>query len=70
MIDIDDAWDNFLEDGYIENELTQNKLSENNENNNFTPKVTDIYISTKTKIAYLNLPIDLNTVFWKINFIS
>lgn len=65
MIDIENAWDNFLEDGEIESELLKS-----NENDNYTPKVTDIYISTKTKIAYLNMPIDLNTVFWKINLIN
>ena len=30
------------------------------------PKCSDIYISTQTKIAYLNQPIKLNTVFWKL----
>ena len=33
------------------------------------PKPTNIYISTKTKIAYLNIPIDLK-IFWKIPVIS
>lgn len=32
-----------------------------------TPKPSDIYISTKTKIAHFNQPIDLKNVFWKIN---
>ena len=31
--------------------------------NSTAPKSTDIYISTKTKIAYLNTPIDLKDVF-------
>jgi len=30
------------------------------------PKSSNIYISTKTKIAYLNSPIDLKTLFWQI----
>jgi len=34
--------------------------------NTETPKASDIYISTKTNIAYLNTPIDLKGVFWKI----
>ncbi len=34
-----------------------------------TPKSSNIYISTKTKIAYLNKPIDLKYVFWKIPII-
>jgi TATA-box binding protein (TBP) (component of TFIID and TFIIIB) len=31
-----------------------------------TPKASNIYISTKTKIAYLNSYIDLKNVFWSI----
>ena len=34
-----------------------------------TPIASDIYISTKSKIAYLNKPIDLNHVFWGIHII-
>ena len=34
-----------------------------------TPKASDIYISTKTNIAYLNTSIDLKEVFWKISVI-
>jgi hypothetical protein len=30
------------------------------------PKCSDIYISTKTKISYLNMPIDIKKVFWNI----
>ena len=38
----------------------------NFEFNSETPKSNEIYISTKTKIAYLNQHIDLKEVFWKI----
>lgn len=31
------------------------------------PKCSDIYISTQTKIAYLNQPVELENVFWKLN---
>jgi hypothetical protein len=34
-----------------------------------TPNASDIYISTKSKIAYLNQPIDLNRIFWGIHII-
>ena len=34
------------------------------------PKATDIYISTKTNIAYLNTMIDLKKMFWAIPIIS
>jgi hypothetical protein len=63
---IDNAWENFLEDGNIDTDI-------NNSNNSIfvsksdIPKGTDIYISTKTKIAHLSIPINLYDVFWKIN---
>ena len=38
--------------------------------NSYIPKCSDIYISTKTKIAYLNMPINLNKVFWEINVLK
>jgi TATA-box binding protein (TBP) (component of TFIID and TFIIIB) len=31
-----------------------------------SPKASNIYISTKTKISYLNMPIDLKYIFWQI----
>lgn len=34
------------------------------------PKATNIYISTKTKIAYLNKTIDLKSIFWSVPTIS
>jgi TATA-box binding protein (TBP) (component of TFIID and TFIIIB) len=34
------------------------------------PKASNIYISTKTKIAYLTMPIDLRLLFWQIPVIS
>lgn len=34
------------------------------------PKPTNIYISTKTKIAYLNTTIDIKKIFWDIPVIS
>jgi TATA-box binding protein (TBP) (component of TFIID and TFIIIB) len=33
------------------------------------PKASDIYISTKSKIAYLSHSMDLNTIFWGIKII-
>ena len=38
--------------------------------NSYIPKCSNIYISTKTKIAYLNMPIDLNKIFWEINVLK
>jgi hypothetical protein len=38
--------------------------------NSNAPKASDIYISTKTIISYLNQNIDLKTIFWKIPVLS
>jgi len=58
----DDAWDAFMNDEYTEDvEQEINHLDNQN-----IPKCSDIYISTKTKISYLNKSIDLKKCFWKI----
>jgi hypothetical protein len=45
-------------------------LLEDNLGQSHHPTSCDIYISTKTKIAYLNQPIELNKIFWEIPIIS
>jgi disulfide oxidoreductase YuzD len=50
---------------YISANMNENIDFENNSKNNI-PKSSEIYISTKTKIAYLNNPIDLKEMFWII----
>jgi TATA-box binding protein (TBP) (component of TFIID and TFIIIB) len=54
-----------LSTNFPENEeiISSNLL---NELKGDAPKSSNIYISTKTKIAYLNMHIDLKTIFWKI----
>uniref|UniRef100_A0A6C0LG16 Uncharacterized protein n=1 Tax=viral metagenome TaxID=1070528 RepID=A0A6C0LG16_9ZZZZ len=70
MTSIDDEWTNFIStksnasddenDFYESNEvILDEELLE-------TPKSGQIYISTKSKIAYLDKEIDLKNVFWKI----
>ena len=76
---IDDEWDNFIANKYEndtttddENNSAHDKLNTNELNSNLetfkncnVPIPTDIYISTKSKIAYLVQPVDLN-IFWDI----
>ena len=51
-----------------ENSLKYNDIHKINQTcDSETPKPSDIYISTKTKIAHFNQSIDLKNVFWKIN---
>lgn len=63
---VDSAWENFLDSGTTH---TANTTVANKETK-FIPKCTDIYISTQTKIAYLNQPINLSKVFWSIDVLS
>ena len=60
MIPVDKAWDNFI------NHKTNYNVTRKSSPINISPKCSDIYISTKTKLAYLNQGIDLCDVFWKI----
>jgi len=76
-IDIDDEWTNFITSNYDANDTDSDNCpedefneyeSELNSTNIFkgdVPEPTPIYISTKSKIAYLEQPIDL-TIFWNI----
>jgi TATA-box binding protein (TBP) (component of TFIID and TFIIIB) len=58
----DDDDDNYLKNynNYNDSEKTNLNASE------LVPKATSIYVSTKTKIAYLNQFVDLKTIFWLI----
>jgi len=64
---IDEEWSNFLdnsEDINIINKESKVYIKDNN----LIPKCSDIYISTKTKIIYLNIDsLDIYNIFWKIN---
>jgi len=78
---LDDEWANFISVDYnnssSDDEVEipddeKNKSGESkskdaiNNSNEDVPKSSDIYISTKSKIAYLDREIDLKNVFWKI----
>jgi hypothetical protein len=39
-------------------------------NSSIVPKCEDLYISTKTKVLFLNIPIDIHSVFWKIPIVE
>uniref|UniRef100_A0A6C0H9R1 Uncharacterized protein n=1 Tax=viral metagenome TaxID=1070528 RepID=A0A6C0H9R1_9ZZZZ len=50
--------------------ITENMNVDNDRNICDIPKATEIYISTKSKIAYLNQEIDLKAIFWEIPVIQ
>jgi TATA-box binding protein (TBP) (component of TFIID and TFIIIB) len=72
---IDDEWENFLSPDYDYDEVDgENEVSSNMDGEIVSemglliepPKASEIYISTKSKIAYLNNEINLKDVFWKV----
>lgn len=81
-LDIDTEWENFISSNYDDddiscdgeevNEILQQTTEEfmsanlSADMDSEAPKSTNIYISTKTKIAYLNTPIDLKLLFWQV----
>ena len=60
-MNLNSQWENYQNFGVFECEK-----EEEDEKVDKTPKCSTIYISTKTKIAYLNTPIDLLDIFWRI----
>ena len=80
---IDDEWNDFItssnkdyesdsdhqEDNNIQYLGPDNTTEEQPDNTSIVNKVSAIYISTKTIIAYLNVEIDLYSIFWKIPII-
>ena len=84
-VTIDAEWENFMSNDYNDissdddDELDINVKNTNEEFiapdlsydfSSESPKASDIYISTKTKIAYLNNLIDLKEIFWQIPIIQ
>lgn len=69
---VDDEWDQFI----TSDETNIFKSSDNidneniNDNNNDIPICQELYISTKTKVLFLNNTIDINTIFWKLPIID
>ena len=64
MNDLEQEWLNFTE----YNEQNINKKDENE--CSIKPECSDIYISTKTKICYLNKPIDIFDIYWKLPMLN
>jgi len=62
--DINDEWAFFMESGKCVDNIHKETITSK------IPKCGDIYISTKTKIVYLNKSIDLFDIFWKLDIID
>ena len=62
LTELDKEWLNFTTNKTIHKKDERKKISRNEIEEN----ISDIYISTKTKIAYLNVTIPLHDIFWKL----
>lgn len=71
---IDDEWTKFIsikcDSSDDENDFYESAEITSADLNLETPKSGEIYISTKSKIAYLDKEIDLKEIFWKIPIIQ
>jgi hypothetical protein len=65
--DINSAWSKFCND---DNDIPEITTIDETTLKEFIPKCSPLNISTKTKISYLNYPIDLKKVFWAIPVIK
>jgi len=71
---VDDEWKTFLNKEHIESETGFHSSNIKPPVNNLPqitnslplPKCEELYISTKTKVLYLNQPIDIHRIFWLI----
>jgi hypothetical protein len=73
MSDVDEAWEEFLDIGQdinLETSEKSEKMNINKIGKEEIPKASDIYISTKTIIGFLNTSINLNDIFWKLNILN
>ena len=65
-MDLDDEWDSFMTDPTFKSQPIIERVREHKE----TPTCDPITISTKTKIIYLNISIDLFQRFWDLPMID
>lgn len=60
MLTADQEWESFLLNNELDNTNIENITKKK------IPKVTDLYISTQTKICFLNQLVNLEEIFWDI----
>jgi hypothetical protein len=75
MISVDDEWMYFLKNqnskgGPEKSKDTDLCTEPVNDIQYDIPKCQDLYISTKTKVLFLNRPIDIQTIFWNLPVIE
>jgi hypothetical protein len=74
MTDIDDEWNRYLTKQTLPSDIntvgsiTEKLVTENDVTN--IPVCDDLYISTKTKVLFLNQEIDIDRIFWEIPIVE
>ena len=69
VLNLEEEWASFFNDNNNELSLENEQEQSRPEIDDFIPECSDIKISTKTKIIYLNQELNLNDLFWKIKII-
>lgn len=72
MTDIDDEWLNYLNNEDDSDRLFQIEKKETLHNTDMkeVPVCEDLYISTTTKVLYLNSCVDIDNIFWRLPVIK
>lgn len=69
---VDDEWEEFITSDETNIFNSSDNIDNENINDNYNdiPICQELYISTKTKVLFLNNTIDINTIFWKLPIID
>lgn len=69
---VDEEWEAFLNNTDDDNVNEKQKtVHDDNDTVQYTlPKCDDLYISTTTKVLFLNMPVDIENIFWDISIID
>ena len=74
MTDIDDEWNSYLTKQTLPSDInTLNNITEHvtsDIDSKSIPVCDDLYISTKTKVLFLNQEIDIDGIFWEIPIVE
>ncbi len=69
-MDLDDEWDNYLANETTTQEITADKSETNNVDTGECAEFSELYISTKTKVLFVNQPIAIKDIFWEIPIVE
>ncbi len=65
---VDDEWELFINSD--DNNIFDNSSKIDDNINNEIPTCEELYISTKTKVLFINNKVDINNIFWKLPIID